>query len=96
MFDYIEYVKGRIEWYTKQIAWETRDLERSRKEDKELQEYIWSKGPLTKMDMELWGNKKYESSETREIRNRRTRLYRRRKVYERRLEAELTKVGVGQ
>lgn len=89
----VEWYKGQIEWYDKQIAWETRDLEQSRQEDRKLVEYIWSKGPLTKVDMLIWGSKKYESGETRKIKNQRARSYRQRKWCREQLAGYLKEVG---
>lgn len=80
----IEWYKKEVKWYSEQIEWCTKQLQRSRKEDRELREYVWSKGPLTKFDMEIYGDK-YEGTETHKLLLERRRYYLRRKDYEKQL-----------
>lgn len=79
--------RSQVEWYKKQIAyndqeitWLTKQLTASRAEDKKMTEYVWSKGVLTKIEMEIWGDpKKYESNDTHQYKLQRRREYLRRK-----------------
>lgn len=89
----IEWCNSQIEWYGKQVDWETKDIEyltdqliKERQSDKELVEYVWEKGPLTKYEMEIYGVEKFESIKTHEIKLQRRRSYLRRKKYNQRLE----------
>ena len=84
----VEWTKGQIEWYTKEIAYETECLESSRKDDRELVEHIWAKGPIQAVDVMCFGRngkgkdgRGYKSRETREYLAKRKKWYRRRKHY---------------
>ena len=82
-----EFNRSQVEWYKKQIAyndreiaWLTEQLAESRADDKHMAEYVWSKGVLTRTEMEIWGNpKKFESTQTHQYKLQRRREYLRRK-----------------
>ena len=76
---FLEHYRDQLEYDTKEIEWWTRDLQRSRQEDRDLVEHIWSKGPVMELDKKLFCTGKYESQETRRIRLMRNKQYRRRK-----------------
>lgn len=76
----VEWYKKQIEWDNKQIAWITKEIEDGRKRDREMVEWVWSKGVLTEWQMRAYGNpKKYESADTHERILARRRAYRSRK-----------------
>ncbi len=79
----VEWYKHEIEWETEQIAWETEQVKRSRKADRELVEYVWSKGPVEKIDMEIYGKngKGYKGKDTKQHLAYRKKYYLRRKRY---------------
>lgn len=76
----VAWYKEQIEWENKHIAWLTRDIEDGRKRDREMVEWVWSKGVLTEWQMKTYGDpKKYESADTHERVLMRRRAYRSRK-----------------
>lgn len=84
-----DFIQKQVDFSTRQIAWCDREieylaqqLERTRKEDREMVEYVWSHGPLTRTEMEIWGKGKYEGTDTRKYKNQRRCEYRRRKNYQ--------------
>lgn len=79
----IEFCSGQIEWYTGQI-------QRSRAKDKEMVEWVWSKGVLTSFEARIY-TKDYQSTETKKLIKERAKHYRDRKQSERRL-AEYTRL----
>lgn len=101
-FDMREFYENQVAWYKhnvefdeQEIAWENEQLKRSRKEDREMVKWVWSKGVLTEWQMKTYGNpKKYQGTETKKILANRRRWYRMKKRdlrnlqdYQRRLEA---------
>jgi len=68
-----------VEFYDRQIESLTRQLDRRRKEDRETTEYVWNRGVLTEIEMEIWGDGKYESVETHKILLERRKYYLNRK-----------------
>ena len=80
----IEWHKGQIEWYNKDIARMNERITRLRKEDEELREWVWSKGPLAKSDWEIYATKdtslKYAHDYQQEMKYRR-HAYKWRKHY---------------
>jgi hypothetical protein len=91
----VAWYKHQVEFDEQEIAWDNEQLKRSRKEDRELLEYVWSKGPLTEWHKAIYGDpKKYQSPETKKILASRRRWYRMKKRdlrnlqdYQKRLEA---------
>ena len=75
----VEYYRHEIEFDTQNIEWETRNIQREKEGIRNLAEYVWSKGPLTKTDMKIWGDKNYKTPEQRESEKRRKKYYRERK-----------------
>lgn len=70
----IEYYKHNVEWCTEQIAWETSMLEKYRKTDRELVEYVWSKGVVTKVEASIF-HKGYQSEDTKQALKFRRKYY---------------------
>lgn len=95
-FDWAEYYKGQIEWDKRQLEWERKDLEWNNREiaserakDRELVEYVWSKGVLTMIDFKIYGDpKKYVGTKTRQYMKWRLGNYKRIKYYERQIERD--------
>lgn len=75
----VKFYEKEIKFDNGQIEWETKNLARARKEVRDLAEWVWSKGPLTEMEMRIWGDKNYESPEMRKAKNARKNWYTRRK-----------------
>lgn len=71
--------KKQAEFETREIEWLTGQMNREKKSIDELREYIWSKGVLTSIEMQIWGNKKYESPEFHKLKLQRRRSYLKRK-----------------
>ena len=90
----VEYNREQVEWYRKQIKYVNRQLERSRQGDKELIEFIWGRGVVTKLDWECFisKGKDYMSGETRKLMNERARYYRKCKYYTKELERRIKQV----
>lgn len=72
-FNNKEFYEGQIEFAKKMIGFAERSLEfnkrqlsRERKSDKELVEYVWSKGVVTKFEMETY-TKDYKGTETKKL-----------------------------
>lgn len=65
---------GLIESSDKEIKWLNKRIAEQRKEDRELVEYVWSKGVVTKHDMEVF-TKDFKSSEMKELLKMRDREY---------------------
>lgn len=87
--EYREMLEKVIETNERIITSSTKDIERYNKElaeqrkiDREMVEYIWSKGVVDEFEMEIY-NKNYQSKETKEIIKRRAFEYRFRKSLER-------------
>lgn len=78
----------QIEWYNKVIGWcnrnieyLTRQLERNRKDDREMVEWVWSKGVVTEWEIKTYGSK-YQSAEThKNLLARRREYLERKKAY---------------
>ena len=86
--DWKEYYEKQVDYYTKdiefdekQIQWANRDIKYERKRDRELYEYVWSKGVLTEWEMRYYGMpiSQYISSTTKKLINDRQRYYRHKK-----------------
>lgn len=76
----IEWNKKVIGWCNREIEYLTRELERSRKDDRELVEWVWSKGVVTEWEIRTYGNgSKYQSTETHKNLLARRREYLKRK-----------------
>ena len=81
------FAERQIEWHQKFLAYDEKELQyikeelkRERKHDKELIDYIWAKGPLTKTDWYIWGDPEhYVGVETEKLIKRRRHVYRSRK-----------------
>jgi hypothetical protein len=96
-FDFKEYYEGQVEFYQRQLEWVTtmlgycaRQTERELQKSKELVEYVWSKGPVTKRDMELF-SKDFRTEEWKQADKERRCYYRQRRTYKERL-ANYTKL----
>ena len=72
----IEYYTRSIEWTNRDIKWETENIKREREEVRKLADFVWSKGVLTRTEMEIWGNDSYKTPEMKKSEARRNRLYR--------------------
>lgn len=81
----IESTERSIEWSNKEIEWLNKQIKRSKEEDKKLVEYVWSKGVLERMDMEVFG-KDFIGAETKDWLKQRDRQYRSRAKDRKRLE----------
>lgn len=71
--NYKEFYEKEIEFANKMIGYDERHLEfikgqlkRERKADKELVEYVWSKGVVTKFEMEIY-TKEFKGTETEKL-----------------------------
>lgn len=69
---------------TREIEFLTKELNRERSKDREIQEQVWSRGVLTKIEMQVFGGK-FESTETHKVLLERKREYLRRKKYNKRI-----------
>lgn len=86
-----DYYAKQVEWYKKQIAWNDREIEwltrqmnMEREDWKDLKEFVWNKGPLTEIEMKIWGGSKCDTVELRKYKSqRRTEYLRRKKNYAR-------------
>ncbi len=83
-----EFYKNQIEWYTKQVKWSddeiewlTRQMNREREEFKKLRQHVWNRGPLTKIEMEIWGTDECKTVEFKKLKAQRRKEYLRRKRY---------------
>lgn len=74
----VAYYRHNVEFDEHEIAWENEQLKKSRADDRRLVEHIWSKGPRTALDAELFG-KDFKSVETKRILANRKRWYRMKK-----------------
>jgi len=77
----VEWCEEQVRWYTKEIDWVTERIKKSRSDDREIEQYIWNKGPLTRVDMQVFGGGNFTSRETKELLKERRRYYNRRKKY---------------
>ena len=82
----VKFYKKSIEYSTNHIGFLTGQLERSRKEDRELVEWVWSRGVVDKFEMQIYGTGKYQSTETHKLLLERRREYLRRKKEEAKLQ----------
>lgn len=71
---FIQYELDNIKWYEKEIKYISEQIKESKASDKELVEYVWSKGPLTKWDMDHY-NEKYVSFTTKKLLSDRSKCY---------------------
>lgn len=81
-----EFAQRQVEWHKKFLAYDDHELEyikeelkRLRKQDKELVEYIWAKGVVTKTDMEIFCIPNFVGAEIKKVLHRREQVYRSRK-----------------
>lgn len=79
----MDFDKKMIAFAEKDIERLNREINRCREEDKRIKEYVWSKGVLTKIEMEIYGKKNYKSVEMEKLERERQRAYRDRKRWER-------------
>lgn len=92
MFDFIAFYKEQIEFYKKQIEFDTemiesanRTLQLTRKDDRDVVEYVWGKGVVTAAEMRLFAPG-YIGIDTRRELNERERYYRSRRKNRKELE----------
>lgn len=77
----LAWYKHEVEWYTGEKEYVTKQIAEARKDDKQLVEHIYSKGPLTAMDYRLFGNN-FQSTETKKLIAQRRHIRRQIKKYE--------------
>lgn len=72
-FDERKFYEGQIEFYKRMIGYaenslefNKRQLKRGRKHDRELVEYVWSRGVVTEWEMRLF-HKNYKSEEVKKL-----------------------------
>lgn len=92
-FDYKKFYEERAAWYAKdnewvngQIDWHTKQIKKSRTDDRKLVAYVWSQGVVDKHEFNLFCKKGSVSTRTKELMNQRAKYYRQRKDNERRAE----------
>lgn len=85
-FNIKQFYEDQVAWYTKQVEWNNEEIEwltkqmnMEREEFKKMREYIWSKGVLTKWEMEIWGKNECNTPDFKKYKSQRRTEYRRRK-----------------
>lgn len=70
----VTFYEGQVKFWSDQIEYYNKSLKRYRKEDREIVEYVWSKGPLTEQDMRIFG-KDFKGKDTEMYLMMRRRAY---------------------
>ena len=78
----LEWYKKEVDWTIGQIKWESERIKELKEEDKKALEFAWNTGVITPLDFDIFGKTGFTRKETKKAINRRAKLYRDRKYFE--------------